>query len=70
MSELFLLRHREIPGLNQLKIYTANGGFETWMQTVKAQKPADVVQVVKDSGLQRARRGGFSHRHQVVLPAQ
>jgi len=59
MSELFLLRHREIPGLNQLKIYTANGGFETWMQTVKAQKPADVVQVVKDSGLRGRGGAGF-----------
>lgn len=59
MSELFLLRHREIPGLNQLKTYTANGGFETWMQTVKAGKPADVVQVVKDSGLRGRGGAGF-----------
>jgi len=39
MSELFLLRHRELPGLNQLKTYMANGGFDTWMQVVKMQNP-------------------------------
>ena len=59
MSELFLLRHREIPGLNQLKTYTANGGFETWEQVVKAEKPADVLQVVKDSGLRGRGGAGF-----------
>ena len=59
MSEIFLLRHREIPGLNQLKTYTANGGFETWMQVVKTGKPADVVQTVKDSGLRGRGGAGF-----------
>lgn len=59
MSELFLLRHREIQGLNQLKTYLADGGFSTWKQVVTATKPQDVVQTVKDSGLRGRGGAGF-----------
>ncbi len=59
MSELFLLRHREIQGLNQLKTYLADGGFSTWKQVVTAVKPQDVVQQVKDSGLRGRGGAGF-----------
>lgn len=59
MSELYLLRHREIQGLNQLKTYTANGGFETWKKVVSTLKPEEVTQVVKDSGLRGRGGAGF-----------
>jgi NADH-quinone oxidoreductase subunit F len=59
MSELFLLRHREIQGLNQLKTYVADGGFTTWKNVVTSVKPQDVVQQVKDSGLRGRGGAGF-----------
>ncbi len=59
MSDLILLRHREIPGLNQLKTYIANGGFETWKKVVTTLKPDDVVNEVKNSGLRGRGGAGF-----------
>ena len=59
MSELVLLRHRDIPGLNQLKTYIANGGFETWKNVVTALKPDDVLNEVKNSGLRGRGGAGF-----------
>ena len=37
MSEHILLHHRDIPGINQLKTYQANGGFETWKKVVSKE---------------------------------
>jgi NADH-quinone oxidoreductase subunit F len=59
MSELFLLRHREIQGLNQLKTYVADGGFSTWKKVVTSLKPQEVMQQVKDSGLRGRGGAGF-----------
>jgi NADH-quinone oxidoreductase subunit F len=59
MSDLYLLRHREIQGLNQLKTYIANGGFETWKKVVTTLKPEEVMQQVKDSGLRGRGGAGF-----------
>ena len=59
MSELILLRHREIAGLNQLKTYIANGGFETWKKVVTTRKPEEVLNDVKASGLRGRGGAGF-----------
>ncbi len=59
MSELFLLRHREIPGLNQLSTYLENGGFEIWKKAVTSLTPEDLVNEVKASGLRGRGGAGF-----------
>ena len=59
MSDLYLLRHREIQGLNQLKTYIANGGFDTWKKVVTTLKPEETIQQVKDSGLRGRGGAGF-----------
>ena len=59
MSEFILLRHRDIPGLNQLKTYIANGGFETWKKVVTTLRPDDVVTEVRNSGLRGRGGAGF-----------
>jgi NADH-quinone oxidoreductase subunit F len=59
MSDLYLLRHRETQGLNQLKTYIAEGGFDTWKKVVTKLKPEEVTQQVKDSGLRGRGGAGF-----------
>src|SRR5581483_9217106 len=51
-----LLRHRDVPDINLLNVYVANGGYDAFRKTVSEMQPAEVTQVVSDSGL--AGRGG------------
>ena len=51
-----LLRHRDVPDIHKLGL-PQNGGYEAWQQVLKMQ-PADVIDVVKASGL-RSGRAGF-----------
>jgi NADH-quinone oxidoreductase subunit F len=53
-----LLRHREIPGINQIDVYRENGGFKAFEQAVKMQ-PDEVTAVVKNSGLRGRGGAGF-----------
>lgn len=59
MSEFILLRHRDIPDLDQLKVYLKNGGFEAWKKVVTSMEPAELVQLAKDSGLRGRGGAGF-----------
>lgn len=53
-----LLRHREIENLKKLDVYRAHGGYEA-LQKALSMAPADVIQVVKDSGLRGRGGAGF-----------
>ncbi len=57
--EHILLRHRDIPGINQLDVYKKNGGFQAWKKAVTAMKPEEVTEVVKASGLRGRGGAGF-----------
>ncbi|HEY4693508.1 MAG TPA: NADH-quinone oxidoreductase subunit NuoF [Bellilinea sp.] len=59
MSEHMLLRHRDFPDLDQLKVYTDNGGFDAWKKVVTSMEPAELIQLVKDSGLRGRGGAGF-----------
>ena len=54
-----ILRHRDIPNINQIDVYKKNGGFEAWKNAVKKMKPEDVTNVVKNSGLRGRGGAGF-----------
>jgi len=54
-----LLRHRDIPGLDQLQTYRENGGFEAFRKVVFSMKPAEVIDIVKASGLRGRGGAGF-----------
>jgi NADH-quinone oxidoreductase subunit F len=58
MSHL-LLRHRDIPNLEQLKVYQANGGFEAFRKVVTTMKPGEVIDLVKAAGLRGRGGAGF-----------
>lgn len=59
MTDIILLRHREIPGLNQLNIYHRHGGFQAFEKAVTKLKPDEVTDVVKASGLRGRGGAGF-----------
>jgi NADH-quinone oxidoreductase subunit F len=60
MSEAYvLLRHRDIPDLDQLEVYRQNGGFEALRKAINSMKPEEVTQVVKASGLRGRGGAGF-----------
>src|SRR5688500_11191012 len=54
-----LLRHREIPDINQLDVYKKNDGFTAFKNAVTNMTPAQVVDVVKNSGLRGRGGAGF-----------
>ena len=54
-----LLRHREIPGINQLDVYKKHGGFGAFEKAVTTMKPQEVTDVVKASGLRGRGGAGF-----------
>ena len=54
-----LLRHREIPDLNQLSVYKKNGGLAAFKNAVTKMKPNEVTDVVKNSGLRGRGGAGF-----------
>jgi len=57
--EHILLRHRDIPNLDQLSVYKRNGGFTAFKNAVTKMKPIDVTNVVKNSGLRGRGGAGF-----------
>jgi NADH-quinone oxidoreductase subunit F len=59
MNELILLRHRQIPDLDQLDVYRQHGGFEAFQNAVMTMNPYDVTQEVKASGLRGRGGAGF-----------
>lgn len=59
MTELILLRHRQIPNLNQLDVYRQHGGFDAFKKAVTSMNPYDVTDQVKNSGLRGRGGAGF-----------
>jgi NADH-quinone oxidoreductase subunit F len=59
MAAYILLRHRDIPNINELQTYRENGGFEAFKKVVTSMKPEEVTEVVKASGLRGRGGAGF-----------
>ncbi|MCC7118375.1 MAG: NADH-quinone oxidoreductase subunit NuoF [Anaerolineales bacterium] len=55
-----LLRHREIPDLHKFDVYKKNGGLAAFKNAVTKMTPAEVIDVVKNSGLRGRGGAGFS----------
>ncbi len=59
MGKHILLRHRDVPNIQDLKVYRENDGFVAFEKALKTLKPADVMQEVKNSGLRGRGGAGF-----------
>jgi NADH-quinone oxidoreductase subunit F len=57
--EHILLRHRDIPDIHDVTVYKKNGGLAAFKDAVTTMKPADVTEVVKNSGLRGRGGAGF-----------
>lgn len=58
-GSFILLRHRQIPELDNLEIYRAHDGFKALEKAVTTMKPEDVTTLVKASGLRGRGGAGF-----------
>ncbi len=54
-----LLRHRDIPDIGTLEVYRLHGGFKAFEKAVTQMSPAEVIEVVKASGLRGRGGAGF-----------
>jgi NADH-quinone oxidoreductase subunit F len=59
MPEHILLRHRDIPGIDDLDVYIENGGFKAFEKVVTDRSPQEVIDDVKRSGLRGRGGAGF-----------
>ncbi len=58
-QEYLLLRHRNIPNLDQLETYLQNGGFSAFRKALTVMQPQAVLNEVKSSGLRGRGGAGF-----------
>jgi len=54
-----LLRHRDIPDIDNLDVYRENGGFKVFEKVVTTMEPGKVTEIVKASGLRGRGGAGF-----------
>lgn len=59
MGRKLLLKNDHIPGINTLKVYRENGGYQVLEKTLKNMTPDAVVEEVKKSGLRGRGGAGF-----------
>ena len=59
MSIKILTKNMEVPNLGQIEVYESLGGYAGLRKTLSEYKPADVIEVVKKSGLRGRGGAGF-----------
>ncbi len=59
MAEHVLLRHLDIPDIDDLDVYLEHDGFEAFKSVVKDRTPEEVIDEVKTSGLRGRGGAGF-----------
>jgi NADH-quinone oxidoreductase subunit F len=58
-TSFVLLRHKDIPDIGKLEVYQQNEGFSAFRKAVTSMQPAEVIDVVKVSGLRGRGGAGF-----------
>jgi NADH-quinone oxidoreductase subunit F len=59
LQEHVLLRHRDIPDIRDIAVYSAHGGYEAWRKALAGMRPGEVTDVVKAAGLRGRGGAGF-----------
>src|SRR6266542_2813808 len=58
LTEHIIQRELDVENIHDFEVYLKHGGYEALRMALKEKQPADIVQMVKDSGL-RGRGGAF-----------
>jgi len=56
----FITENFEVPGIDQIDVYRAHGGYEALAKALKSFQPDDLVEEVKKSGLRGRGGAGFA----------
>ncbi len=69
MQTQVLLRNVGVPNSHEIETYIQRGGYQTWVKTLKERQPAEVIEVVLNSGLRGRGGAGFpAGRKWMFLP--
>jgi NADH-quinone oxidoreductase subunit F len=59
LSEHIVMRELDVPAINNFEVYRRHGGWEAYRMALKEKNPADIVTMVKESGLRGRGGAGF-----------
>ena len=59
LAEHVLLRHRDVPNIRDIEVYTAHGGYDALRKALNEMSPGAVTDTVKASGLRGRGGAGF-----------
>ncbi len=59
LAEHIIMRELDIPDISDFQVYQKHGGYEALRIALKEKTPADITQMVKDSGLRGRGGAGF-----------
>src|SRR5690348_6527735 len=59
LTEHVVLRDLDIENIADFEVYLKHGGYESLRVALKEKTPADIIQIVKDSGLRGRGGAGF-----------
>lgn len=59
LTEHIVMRELDVPDIGDFDVYLKHGGYEAFRTALKEMTPAQVIQIVKDSGLRGRGGAGF-----------
>ena len=59
LAEHVLLRHRDVPNIREIDVYTDHGGYDALRKALGEMSPGEVIDTVKASGLRGRGGAGF-----------